>query len=66
MSIKKFRIENKFTQFSLAKELGVSQSAVAKWENGVTVPRMNILQKLADLFGCTIDDLVRGGEKNDG
>ena len=60
MKIKEFRQERNFTQSSLAKKLGVSQSAVAKWENGDTFPRTNILQKMSELFNCTIDELVKG------
>lgn len=60
MKIKEFRQERNFTQLSLAKKLGVSQSAVAKWENGDTFPRTNILQKMSELFNCTIDELVKG------
>ena len=58
--IKAKRQSLNMTQFDLAKLLGVSRSTVAMWENGTNTPPTNILIKLADLFGCTIDELVRG------
>lgn len=59
MNIKNFRLKNKLTQFDLSLLLGVSQSAVAKWETGKTVPAMKHLKKLSEIFNCTIDELVR-------
>ena len=60
MNIKKHRMQKNMTQSYLANLLGVDRSAVAKWESGKSLPRTEILIKLADLFGCTIDELVRG------
>lgn len=45
------------TQVDLAKSIGVTQSMVAKWENGEAYPRGEILIKLADVFHCSIDEL---------
>ncbi|MBE6534682.1 MAG: helix-turn-helix transcriptional regulator [Ruminococcaceae bacterium] len=60
MSIKNKRIEKKLSQGELAKFLGVHPSTVVKWESGVAYPRVEVLIKLSDYFGCTIDELVRG------
>ena len=59
MKIKEFRQKKKLTQFELALKVGISQSAVAKWENGETIPATKQLIKLAEIFNCTIDELVR-------
>lgn len=48
----------KFSQEELADKLSVSRQAVAKWENGETVPDIVNCQKLADLYGVKLDDLV--------
>ena len=38
--------------------LGVSRQSVAKWESGQSTPEVDKLLKMAELFGCTIDELV--------
>ena len=63
MVIKEKRIEKGISQGELAKKLEVHPSTVVKWETGIAFPRVDILIKLSDLFGCTIDELVRGKEK---
>ena len=40
-----------------AKEIGFSSAALVKWKNG-TIPRGNALQKIADYFGVTVNDLL--------
>lgn len=40
-----------------AKEIGFSSAALVKWKNG-TIPRGKTLQKIADYFGVTINDLL--------
>lgn len=47
------------SQQKLAEELGVSQSTVAMWETGDRRPRSTQLPKLAQVLGCTIDELFR-------
>ena len=65
MAIKKFRESRKMTQQDLAAYLGVSRSSVAAWETGLAYPRVEILIKLSELFGCTIDELVKGEKENE-
>lgn len=48
------------SQVDLAKALGVTQGAVSQWEMGITSPRPSMLLRLADVFGCTVDELLRG------
>lgn len=55
--IKELRELCELSQKDLANYLGVDQSAVAKWETGVALPTADKLPKLAQLLGCTIDDL---------
>ena len=54
------------TQVELAKALGVNQSAVTQWESGLTYPRLDKLQAMAAMFKCSIDELVRKEETEDG
>jgi tellurite methyltransferase len=46
------------TQEQLAKMLGVTQGAVAQWENGLTHPAFNMLPRLAAALGVTVDELI--------
>ena len=63
MFIKERRESSKMTQADLARAVGVKRSTVAMWESGAVYPRVEFLIKLSDLFGCTIDELVRGEKK---
>lgn len=57
------RTQKGLSQLELAEQLGVSRQSVSKWETGQSVPDLDKLIKLADLFGITVDELVREGER---
>ena len=57
--LKMLRKQNGLTQEQLAEKLGVSRQAVAKWERGESVPDIAAYIQLADLYGTTVDMLVR-------
>ena len=61
--MREYRKKKKMSQQDIATALGVTQSMVAKWENGVNYPSVELLIELSDLFGCTIDELVRGEKR---
>jgi tellurite methyltransferase len=46
------------TQEQLAKLVGVTQGAVAQWENGQTHPSFPVLPRLAAALGVTVDELI--------
>lgn len=56
-SIQNLRMQKGITQIQLASDLGVDKSTVAKWETGKAFPRADLLPKIADLLGCSIDQL---------
>lgn len=56
------RKEKGLTQDQLAEKLGVTAQAVSKWENDQSCPDINILPKLAEIFGTSTDALL-GMEK---
>lgn len=58
MNLKNLRKMHRFTQEEIADKIGVSRQAVAKWENGETVPDINNCVALAELYGVALDDLV--------
>jgi len=45
------------TKTQLADRLRVDLSTVCKWESGVNKPTADGLLRLADLFGCSIDEI---------
>ena len=54
--IEKYRKEKKLTQVELAEKLGVSKSAISKWENGNNLPDITLLEPLSEILG--IDKLL--------
>ncbi len=59
-NISRHRKMTKLTQEELAERMNVSSQAVSKWENDLSLPDIETIQRLAMLFGCTIDELVNG------
>lgn len=51
------------SQNELAWQLGVTNKAVSKWENGKCKPSTETLRKLATVYGVSVDDLLikKGG-----
>ena len=64
MAIRILRIKSGYSQKNLAEELGVSQQSVSNWEKGSREPPIDMLKKMANIFNCTIDELVKGEDKN--
>lgn len=55
----RLRRENNITQDQLAQLLSVSRQSVSKWESGTAFPETDKLIRLADLFHCSLDYLLR-------
>lgn len=47
-----------YSQEEAAGRLGVSRQTVSKWETGETVPDVKQAQRLAQLYGLTLDELL--------
>jgi len=61
--ILKLRAARNLSQGDLAEALDVSRQSVSKWETGQSVPDLDKIIKLADLFGVSVDELVREEER---
>ncbi len=59
MGIKEARESIGMTQEALAKLLGVARSTVAMWESGLSLPRAQLLPRLAEILKCNISDLLK-------
>ena len=57
------RTQRGMSQDDLAEKLEVSRQSVSKWETAQSTPDLDKIIKLANLFGVTVDELVRDGER---
>ena len=62
-TIRELRASLGLTQKELANKIQISHQAYSKYENGVTEPSIDTINKLAEIFGVSIDHLV-GKERN--
>jgi len=52
------RKKNGMSQEELAEKLGVSRQSVSKWESNNTYPETDKIVQIANLFDCSMDDLI--------
>lgn len=60
-----YRKRKNITQDALAKQLGISNQAVSKWETDQSYPDVELLPKIADIFEITMDELFDREECSD-
>ena len=58
-NITELRILNNMTQMELAEKLNYSDKTISKWERGESTPDISVLVEMSDLFGVTLDYLVK-------
>jgi transcriptional regulator with XRE-family HTH domain len=58
--IKRLRNERGWNQETFAEKAYVSRQTVSNWENEKSYPDVHSLLILSDLFGVTLDELVKG------
>ncbi|WP_125605745.1 helix-turn-helix domain-containing protein [Lapidilactobacillus bayanensis] len=58
--LKTNRINHHFTQEQIAEKLHITTQAISKWENGQSIPSIDNLVLLSDLYNVSIDELVQG------
>ena len=59
-TIYRLRTEKSLSQGDLAEMLDVSRQSISKWENNSAVPDLDKLIKLGEIFGVSLDELVKG------
>lgn len=52
-----------YTQEEVAEKLGVSNRTLSSWETDRTVPDVTLLPAIADIYGVTVDEILRGERK---
>ncbi len=60
--IYKLRTDKGMSQGDLADRLDVSRQTVSKWENYVSTPELDKIVALSDIFGVSVDYIVKGDE----
>jgi transcriptional regulator with XRE-family HTH domain len=58
-SFEYYRRKIMLDQKDVCAALSVSQGAVSQWEIGKTRPRASLLPRVAELYGCTVDELLK-------
>ncbi|WP_339230892.1 helix-turn-helix domain-containing protein [Oceanobacillus sp. FSL K6-2867] len=61
--LKKEREKRGWSQTDLAEKIHVSRQSVSKWETGKNYPSIEIIIVLSDLFGITIDEMLRSDKE---
>jgi len=59
--LQKMRKEKGLSQETLAEMLDVSRQAISKWESGQSYPETDKLIIISDIFGVTVDSLLKDG-----
>ena len=57
-TIKELRERTGLSQFALAKKVGVTRSAVNAWEMGLSIPTIQYVAELAQLFHVSADYML--------
>ena len=57
--IMKLRKQQGWSQEDLAVKLNISRQSVSKWESGASIPDLDKIIKLSDLFGVSTDFLLK-------
>ena len=57
-NLQKHRKEKRLSQEALANQLFVTRQSVSQWENDRTMPSVDLLLKLSEIFGTTVDALL--------
>lgn len=59
-TIQDFRKKNHLSQEQLAERIGVARQTISKWELEETAPNLNQANKLSQILGLSLDELVGG------
>lgn len=54
------RKNKRLTQEQLAEKMGVSINAVSKWERGLNLPDVSLMEKLCEVLDFTLNELFAG------
>ena len=55
------RKEAGMKQYELAEKLNITRQSISKYETGECFPDISIVIQIADVFGVTLDELIKSG-----
>lgn len=58
ITLRAARINKGLTQEEVAKALNVTKKTVGSWEKGITKPKLDKIEPLCNLYGCSYDDII--------
>lgn len=58
VTLKAARINKGLTQEEVAKAVKVTKKTVGSWELGITMPKIDKIELLCSLYGCSYDDII--------
>ena len=62
IGLKAIRKKRKYSQLKVALDLNISREALSHYENGKRSPDVQMLRKMSQYFGVSIDFIVNGKE----
>ena len=62
IGLKKIRKQRGYSQLKVAMDLSISREALSYYENGRRSPDIQMLLRMSDYFGVSVDYLIRGKE----
>ena len=63
--ISELRKENNLTQEQLANKLGITKNAISKWERGICLMDISLLEPLSKILNVSVLELLNGEKIND-
>ena len=57
IKMKAARVNANLSQQEAAEALGISRSTLQNYEKGKTIPRLSIAEKIANVYGVSVDDI---------
>lgn len=60
-NLTELRTHAHLTQLQLAEMLNYSDKAVSKWERGDAIPDIRVLVRISEIYGVSLDDIVKDG-----
>lgn len=58
--IRELRTDAGYTQIEVSSKLNIQRQTYCNYESGLRMPPLEIIVALADLYGVTVDSLIRG------
>lgn len=59
MTLKQYRENKGLSQTALANKVGLKQTTISQYENGLRIPKMTIAIKLAKVLGVSVDEIAK-------